>query len=319
MGLARPRFRDEADGSAGPVALRHRPPRAAGRVRRGASSSRPARASGPRGADREPAAVEPTRRWLEGLDEALATCPPAQRDAIRLRIVDDLGYDEAADRLLDVSPEVLARASRAGFSTLRTPLPTRRRHHDDEPLPLTWPGSATSSSEPPPPTLRVRTPCRPGRAGASRAGSWSRSRRPGDPVPGVAIAADQLTSTTRWRRACPQARSRSPAPSRPARSSRRTSSSTACSRTPPAPEVSDWKGTVEPTVDATSHVNGGCRSLVERRQGVGVLPRPEGRRRADHRPGLPGRVLVRPRRRLTLWFSGGGCSAPTPGAPTPAP
>jgi hypothetical protein len=29
-----------------------------------------------------------------------------------------------------------------------------------------------------------------------------------------------------------------------------------------APEVSDWKGTVEPTVDATKHVNGGCRSLT---------------------------------------------------------
>ena len=29
----------------------------------------------------------------------------------------------------------------------------------------------------------------------------------------------------------------------------------------PAPEVSDWKGTVEPTVDATKHVNGGCRAL----------------------------------------------------------
>ena len=29
----------------------------------------------------------------------------------------------------------------------------------------------------------------------------------------------------------------------------------------PRPEVSDWKGTVEPTVDKTSHVNGGCRSL----------------------------------------------------------
>ena len=29
----------------------------------------------------------------------------------------------------------------------------------------------------------------------------------------------------------------------------------------PAPEVADWKGTVEPTVDATKHVNGGCRSL----------------------------------------------------------
>jgi len=30
----------------------------------------------------------------------------------------------------------------------------------------------------------------------------------------------------------------------------------------PAPEVSNWKGTVEPTVDATKHVNGGCRSLT---------------------------------------------------------
>jgi hypothetical protein len=30
----------------------------------------------------------------------------------------------------------------------------------------------------------------------------------------------------------------------------------------PSPEVSDWKGTVEPTVDATKHVNGGCRALA---------------------------------------------------------
>ena len=30
---------------------------------------------------------------------------------------------------------------------------------------------------------------------------------------------------------------------------------------PPAPEVSDFKGTVYQTVDATQHVNGGCRSL----------------------------------------------------------
>jgi hypothetical protein len=32
----------------------------------------------------------------------------------------------------------------------------------------------------------------------------------------------------------------------------------------PAPEVSDWKGTVEPTVDASKHVNGGCRSLTSK-------------------------------------------------------
>ncbi len=30
----------------------------------------------------------------------------------------------------------------------------------------------------------------------------------------------------------------------------------------PAPEVSNWLGTVEPTVDATKHVNGGCRSFA---------------------------------------------------------
>ncbi len=30
---------------------------------------------------------------------------------------------------------------------------------------------------------------------------------------------------------------------------------------PPAPEVADWTGTVEPSVDDSKHVNGGCRSL----------------------------------------------------------
>jgi hypothetical protein len=30
----------------------------------------------------------------------------------------------------------------------------------------------------------------------------------------------------------------------------------------PAPEVTDWSGTVEPTVDAAKRVNGGCRSLA---------------------------------------------------------
>jgi hypothetical protein len=30
----------------------------------------------------------------------------------------------------------------------------------------------------------------------------------------------------------------------------------------PAPEVSDWKGTVEPTVGSDKRVNGGCRSLA---------------------------------------------------------
>ena len=49
------------------------------------------------GVDREPA-PEPDDAWLEGLDEALAHLPEAQQQAIRLRVVDDLGYDEAAER-----------------------------------------------------------------------------------------------------------------------------------------------------------------------------------------------------------------------------
>jgi hypothetical protein len=31
---------------------------------------------------------------------------------------------------------------------------------------------------------------------------------------------------------------------------------------PPSDALSDWLGTVEPTVDASKHVNGGCRSLA---------------------------------------------------------
>jgi hypothetical protein len=30
----------------------------------------------------------------------------------------------------------------------------------------------------------------------------------------------------------------------------------------PAPEISDWMGAVEPTVEANKTVNGGCRSLA---------------------------------------------------------
>jgi RNA polymerase sigma factor (sigma-70 family) len=72
---------------------------------------------------------EPEERWLDGLDEALARLPAAQQDAIHLRIVEDLSYDEAADRL-DVTPQaVRARVSR-GLSSLRKhlfhPLETSR-------------------------------------------------------------------------------------------------------------------------------------------------------------------------------------------------
>ena len=61
---------------------------------------------------------EPGPDWLDGLDEALAHLPEAQQEAIRLRVVEDLGYDEAAERLATSPQAVRTRVSR-GLSTLR--------------------------------------------------------------------------------------------------------------------------------------------------------------------------------------------------------
>jgi RNA polymerase sigma factor (sigma-70 family) len=117
--LGRTRFEDVAGGSAGPWLFAIARHVLSASVRRG----RLERAACTRlgileRLDREPAAVEPQDAWLEGLDEALASLPEAQQDAIRLRIVEDLSYDEAAGRL-DVTPQaVRARVSR-GLGALR--------------------------------------------------------------------------------------------------------------------------------------------------------------------------------------------------------
>jgi RNA polymerase sigma-70 factor (ECF subfamily) len=116
--LSRTRFRDDANGSAGPwlygiarhvllVSVRRRRVEQSARDRLGILI----------GADRA-ATYEPGERWLDGLDEALSNLPEAQQDAIRLRIVDDLTYDEAASRL-DTSPEVVRSRVSRGLSSLR--------------------------------------------------------------------------------------------------------------------------------------------------------------------------------------------------------
>jgi len=116
--LSRARFRDEVGGSAGPwlfgiarhvllVSVR----------RRRLESSACERLGVLDGLDREPA-PEPDDAWLEGLDEALAHLPYAQQQAIRLRVVEDLGYDEAAERLATTPQAVRARVSR-GLTALR--------------------------------------------------------------------------------------------------------------------------------------------------------------------------------------------------------
>jgi hypothetical protein len=81
-------------------------------------------------------------------------------------------------------------------------------------------------------------------------------------VPGIAYAADQLISNDEVAASMP-AGTLALAGTEPTCTVVRQDVEFHCvlSR-PPAPEVSDWKGTVEPTVDATKHVNGGCRSLT---------------------------------------------------------
>jgi hypothetical protein len=81
-------------------------------------------------------------------------------------------------------------------------------------------------------------------------------------IPAVALAADQLISTD------------GVAQSMPAGTLALAGTEPTCTvvtkdvefhcvlARPPAPEISDWKGTVEPSVDAGKHVNGGCRSLT---------------------------------------------------------
>jgi hypothetical protein len=81
-------------------------------------------------------------------------------------------------------------------------------------------------------------------------------------IPGLAFAADRLIGGPEVARSLP-AGTRALAGTNPSCTAVVQDVEYHCVlERPPAPEVADWKGTVEPTVDATKHVNGGCRSLT---------------------------------------------------------
>jgi RNA polymerase sigma-70 factor (ECF subfamily) len=115
--LARARFRDEAGGSAAPwlfgiarnvllASVRRRRVEEAARQRLGVLA-------GP--------AAEPDDTWLEGLDEALDELPESQREAIRLRVIDDLAYADVA-RELGTTPAAARVRVHRGLSLLRSRL-----------------------------------------------------------------------------------------------------------------------------------------------------------------------------------------------------
>jgi len=68
--------------------------------------------------DRNGPSTEPDERWLEGLHDALDELPANQRDAIRLRVVDDLSYDDVADALGTSAEAARVRVHR-GLTSLR--------------------------------------------------------------------------------------------------------------------------------------------------------------------------------------------------------
>ena len=102
------------------MAVRHRPARPA-RPRSAAarSSEAPASASALlEQLDRPQATAEPQEDWLDGVDEALSDLPEGQRQAIQLRVLDDLSYEEVATALDTTPLGARVRVSR-GLSALR--------------------------------------------------------------------------------------------------------------------------------------------------------------------------------------------------------
>lgn len=116
---ARDTFRDVADGSAGPWLYTIARNLLVSTVRRRRLELIAcARLGILDGFDRPLSDAEPDESWLDGADALLDTLPPAQREAIRLHIVEDLGYEEAARRLA-TSPQVVRKRVSRGLSALR--------------------------------------------------------------------------------------------------------------------------------------------------------------------------------------------------------
>jgi RNA polymerase sigma factor (sigma-70 family) len=68
----------------------------------------------------------PAAGWAEGADELLDSLPLSQREALRLRVVDELTYDEVADALGTTPSAARVRVHRA-LTSLRKRFPTRER------------------------------------------------------------------------------------------------------------------------------------------------------------------------------------------------
>jgi RNA polymerase sigma factor (sigma-70 family) len=116
--LSRTRFRDQAGGSAAPWLFAIARHVLLASVRKHALEQTACRRLG---LELPGSAAEPEERWLDGLNEALAELPEGQREAIRLRVEDDLEYDRVAASL-GTTPQAARVRVHRGLAALRNRL-----------------------------------------------------------------------------------------------------------------------------------------------------------------------------------------------------
>jgi RNA polymerase sigma-70 factor, ECF subfamily len=116
--LSRRRFRDELEGNAGPWLFAIARHKLLVSVRRAEIATRARARLAVELPPAEAPPSDPTETWLEGLDEALADLPEAQREALRLRVDEDLAYEQVG-AALGTSPQAARVRVHRALSTLR--------------------------------------------------------------------------------------------------------------------------------------------------------------------------------------------------------
>jgi RNA polymerase sigma-70 factor (ECF subfamily) len=123
--VSRERFEDRYEGSAAPWLFGIARNVLLMSVRRGAVERRAAARLGVlERLDLEGEPAAPEARWSEGADELLDSLPLSQREALRLRIVDERDYDEVAEALGTTRSAARVRVHR-GLAALRERLAGR--------------------------------------------------------------------------------------------------------------------------------------------------------------------------------------------------
>ncbi len=131
--LVRGRFRDEAEGSAAPWIYGIARNVLLMSIRRGAIERRATERLGVQDHLDRPQYVEdpmPESTWADGADELLDTLPESQREAVRLRVLEDLEYADVALALGTTPATARVRVHR-GLSALKRHLTPSKETHDD--------------------------------------------------------------------------------------------------------------------------------------------------------------------------------------------